>query len=133
MKKFCEVCGNQCHYSEKHDAYFCDPCDEWKEKRCTTDSCTECTTRPERPSQIIELIEEHDEDMKILRYVVYDTDTDNYSHINPDFWTENLPDATLYESAKGARVAASRQRKDRPNVAVHEISMVLGKIEMLAT
>ena len=71
--------------------------------------------------------------MKILRYVVYDTDKDSYSHINPDFWTENLPDATLYESAKGARVAAARQRKKKLNVSVHEVSMVLGKIEMLAT
>jgi len=137
MNKNCEVCGNQFHISEKHDSYFCEPCDEWKEKICVDDTCIECTTRPERPSQIIELIkgedDHEDEDIKILRYVVYDTDTDNYSHINPNFWTENLPNATLYESAKGARVAASRQRKRRPNVAVHEINMVLGKIEMMAT
>lgn len=135
MKNSCEVCGNQNHRNEKHDAYYCDPCDEWKEKTCRDDMCLECTTRPARPSMVVEETkdENEDEDLKILRYVVYDTDSDNYRHINPGFWTENLPDATLYETAKGARVAEARHRKSRPNIAVHEVSMVLEKIEMLAT
>jgi hypothetical protein len=52
MNNMCEVCGNQNHRNEKHDAYFCDPCDEWKEKGCSDPDCEFCVDRPERPSQV---------------------------------------------------------------------------------
>ena len=48
----CEVCHNQFHHDEKYDADYCDPCDEWKDKKCSDADCYFCPTRPDRPSQV---------------------------------------------------------------------------------
>ena len=49
-KHVCSVCGNHHHFSSRRGAYFCDPCDEWVEKKCSDDECYYCKGRPTRPS-----------------------------------------------------------------------------------
>jgi len=46
----CEVCNNQVHLNIKFDAEYCDPCDEWKAKKCKDETCRYCRDRPKRPS-----------------------------------------------------------------------------------
>lgn len=51
MKNRCPHCKAFKCYSEKHDAYFCKPCDIWLEKQCGDPKCRAgCGTRPAKPS-----------------------------------------------------------------------------------
>lgn len=38
-------------YHKKHDAYFCEDCDQWLEDACEDADCQFCPTRPNRPSE----------------------------------------------------------------------------------
>ena len=51
---FCYKCEGQASYNERHDAYFCKPCDEWLEGACNSDcDCYDYFGgRPEKPSEI---------------------------------------------------------------------------------
>lgn len=42
---------SRCVRSERYDAYYCGPCDEWAEEKCGNETCEFCAWRPERPSQ----------------------------------------------------------------------------------
>ena len=51
--RFCPTCSSERQYDEKHDAYYCELCNVWLEEKCTDATCKFCTTRPEKPSQVI--------------------------------------------------------------------------------
>lgn len=53
MKK-CKTCNSDKKYNAKHDAYYCESCDEWLEKNCGDPECDYCRDRPEKPSMIKE-------------------------------------------------------------------------------
>lgn len=36
--------------NERHDAYYCGPCDRWLESPCHDAACGFCVGRPEKPS-----------------------------------------------------------------------------------
>jgi len=36
-------------YSAKHDAYFCERTQEWKEPKCGDPNCHFCANRPDKP------------------------------------------------------------------------------------
>jgi hypothetical protein len=45
----CPDCGGTQIYHEDFDAYFCAPCNQWKEARCGDGGCEFCSKRPETP------------------------------------------------------------------------------------
>lgn len=49
-ERACPVCGNHHHFSSRRDSCFCEPCDEWAEKKCSDGECVYCKDRPTRPS-----------------------------------------------------------------------------------
>jgi len=57
MEKFCEKCDDVVRRNERHDAYFCATCDEWRSTVCMApgEVCHAgyCNGRPERPSQVV--------------------------------------------------------------------------------
>jgi hypothetical protein len=53
MKNFCEKCDSEIKYSMKYDAYYCELCNNWCEPKCGDAECEFCSTRPEKPSQVI--------------------------------------------------------------------------------
>ena len=75
--------------------------------------------------------------MTITRWAVCNVTKGEYSRISHCDWTNDIGLATLYESAKGAKVAAHRQRhilRIRSNIdviEVHEIEMTLGQIKTI--
>lgn len=48
-KPKCPNAGIVGTYVEKFDAYGCELCNEWLEKKCTDDKCQFCASRPEHP------------------------------------------------------------------------------------
>jgi len=52
--KKCKSCNFEKKYNEKHDAYYCESCDEWLEKNCGDPECDYCADRPEKPSMLKE-------------------------------------------------------------------------------
>ena len=46
----CEQCGTDLEYNIDHDALYCEHCDVWKEKKCSSRICEYCTNRPSTPS-----------------------------------------------------------------------------------
>jgi hypothetical protein len=75
--------------------------------------------------------------MTITRWAVCNVTKDEYSRISHCDWTSDIGLATLYESAKGARVAARRQRhivrlrSSIDVIEVHEIEMTLGRVKTI--
>jgi hypothetical protein len=51
MIEICLQCHTLCTRNERHDAYFCATCDEWRESVCHDPDCELCAGRPEKPSQ----------------------------------------------------------------------------------
>lgn len=49
MNNKCSHCKNNLSYSERWDAYFCEPCNDWNEKTCSDPDCFFCVNRPQRP------------------------------------------------------------------------------------
>jgi hypothetical protein len=47
----CPKCGMIKTYSEKYDAYYCGPCNEWLEDICTDRDCLYCNNRPLIPNE----------------------------------------------------------------------------------
>lgn len=45
-------------YNKTYDAYYSKSHDEWKEKVCSDIACIYCATRPDRPSDILEIAQE---------------------------------------------------------------------------
>lgn len=45
----CEKCKEEQKYSQKYDAYYCEKCNEWQERKCSDPSCEFCVNRPEKP------------------------------------------------------------------------------------
>jgi hypothetical protein len=43
------ACGNRLKYNERYDAYYCDVCNRWNEKKCEDEKCFFCPDRPEKP------------------------------------------------------------------------------------
>lgn len=39
-------------FNDRHDAYYCETCDKWLEKKCNDDMCEYCTVRPDKPSEV---------------------------------------------------------------------------------
>ncbi len=50
MKRNCEICNQELSHSERFDSYFCEQCNDWKEKNCVDKQCFYCKTRPEKPN-----------------------------------------------------------------------------------
>jgi hypothetical protein len=50
MRMTCDKCGEDTTLFESVDAFGCLKCDEWKEDKCTVDSCGYCIERKEKPS-----------------------------------------------------------------------------------
>lgn len=50
---FCPACNSERQYAYKYDAFYCELCNMWLEDKCTDPECEYCTTRPEKPSQVI--------------------------------------------------------------------------------
>lgn len=53
IDQWCSKCGSEIQYSNKYDAYYCELCNEWSEKKCEDPECEFCSTRPDKPSQRI--------------------------------------------------------------------------------
>lgn len=51
---YCEECGNVLKLNFTYDAYFCENCDTWAEKKCNDEFCPYCPDRPDRPSELKE-------------------------------------------------------------------------------
>ena len=49
MNNKCNNCKRDLSYSERWDAYFCDYCNMWCEKKCDDPECWFCDERPETP------------------------------------------------------------------------------------
>lgn len=41
------------HFSDRYDAYYCEPCDIWLEPLCEDPQCPICTRIPLRPSETV--------------------------------------------------------------------------------
>ena len=55
LAKYCRICEQKTkYYNRKHDAYYCEACDEWLEKSCGDPDCDYCNDRPEKPSMVKE-------------------------------------------------------------------------------
>ena len=48
LKKLC--CKKPKSYSEKHDCFYCEPCNLWVEEKCDDKECEYCRARPPQPS-----------------------------------------------------------------------------------
>ncbi len=53
-KYYCYKCDGYAKINERHDAYFCESCDEWLESACNSDcDCHDYFGgRPEKPSGV---------------------------------------------------------------------------------
>ena len=51
MKINCPKCQEPCQYNERFDCWYCEPCNEWEEKKCDPEWYCPlgCENRPERP------------------------------------------------------------------------------------
>ena len=49
--KVCDCCKEKRQYSDRFDAYYCNSCDIWLEKKCSDKTCGFCAERPEHPSE----------------------------------------------------------------------------------
>lgn len=47
----CKKCNFEFKYNYKHDATYCEKCDEWLEKTCSDVHCKYCLERPAKPSE----------------------------------------------------------------------------------
>ncbi len=43
----CKNCSNPLKHNERYDAYYCDNCNAWAEKKCEDEECYFCKDRPE--------------------------------------------------------------------------------------
>lgn len=41
--------GHKVRRNDKHDAYWCEECGEWIERKCSDPECEFCKDRPEKP------------------------------------------------------------------------------------
>ena len=53
MMQGCRYCHNKIKYSNKHDSYYCDKCNEWLEEQCSDEYCNKCKSRPEKPMPVV--------------------------------------------------------------------------------
>ena len=51
--KWCKVCSSEVQYNAQFDAYYCELCNEWLERKCNDPECEYCAERPEKPSQCV--------------------------------------------------------------------------------
>jgi hypothetical protein len=55
----CLGCDSYLKYCELYDAFYCQFCDSWKEKKCDDPECLmKCYERPDKPSEVIPLSDE---------------------------------------------------------------------------
>lgn len=50
---WCRACGSEVQYNSRHDAYYCELCNKWLERKCDDQNCEFCNDRPEKPSQLV--------------------------------------------------------------------------------
>lgn len=67
MQVTCQHCGFKREYAQEWDSYYCQVCNEWLEKKCST-GCVYCEGRPDKP--IEEDMSFCEYDRKILQDVV---------------------------------------------------------------
>lgn len=51
MSNLCRKCNSERQYSNKYDAYYCELCNQWLERKCEDPECEFCSIRPDKPSQ----------------------------------------------------------------------------------
>ena len=49
LEYICKTCLENYAFDERHDAYYCNNCNEWKEPSCANPDCYYCNTRPPKP------------------------------------------------------------------------------------
>jgi len=47
--KSCSKCNEKLFLNDEYDAYYCAYCNEWIEKKCSSESCEYCRERPDKP------------------------------------------------------------------------------------
>lgn len=45
----CGKCRRKTKLNNKHDAYYCGPCNRWTEEVCSDPGCDSCHKRPAKP------------------------------------------------------------------------------------
>ncbi len=52
MKLSCDNCNSDYKYNDKYDAFYCEKCNQWAEKKCRDVNCIFCPDRPEKPVRV---------------------------------------------------------------------------------